>query len=173
MKVLSLICSSLLAVSAHAAVENVLSMQRDAAGNFTVVCDTKGVVTHATGISPDLVRADQVCAEEIGVGQLEEGLYKTESDFCSQTVKWNGTQMTLTLDTPCQGTVTLDEFQGNWYRGKLAGYDYIYEVQVTGPQKYTFFSRDFGTQGDFVKAVAAWLPSFHPKAKRNQDPSRL
>lgn len=170
MKSMIVVLGALFSSFAFAGVENILSMQRDSSGAYSVVCDLKGVVSHSVAVTADAIRTDQVCAEDVQIGQLEAGHYKTDTDFCGQTVQWNGAQLNLVLDSPCSGTVSLDLFQGNWYRGKLPGYEFVYEVQVTGPQKYTFYSRDFGTQGDFVKGLANWLPS--AKAKRSADPSR-
>jgi len=167
---LMMMATAAYSILTYAGVENVLSMQREATGYFSVMCDNKGVVSHASGVTADAIRTDQVCVGDVGVGSLEEGFYKTETDFCSQTVKWNGAQLSLILAPPCSGTVVLEPFQGNWYRGKLVGYEYIYEAQVLGPQKYVFYSRDFGTEGEFMKATASSSPSF--KFKKNIDPAR-
>lgn len=155
-----------------AAVENIVSMQRDGAGTFNVICDNKGVSESHMGITADAVRSDDVCSGQIQIPILEEGHYTTSSDFCEQTVRWSGDQMLVDLSQPCAGTMTLDKFQDGWYRGKLAGYEYIYEVQVKSTTSYMFYSRSFGTDGGFTKAAANYPGVSKITVKRGFDPAR-
>ncbi len=168
MKLFSLVMLMFANLSARATVESVLSMQREQSGAYSVVCDMNGAITYAKNISANAIRSNQVCLEEPGAIQLEVGHYMTTSDFCGQTVQWGGGKLELVLDSPCQGTVQLEIFQENWYRGKLEGYSYVYEVQVTGPKAYTFYSRDFSTQGDFVFGQSGGRAS---RQKASSDPS--
>lgn len=155
-----------------AAVENVLSMQREATGTFSVLCDTQGVVSHHAGVAADTIRNNAVCGEQVHIALLEEGLYRTNGDFCFQTVKWDGEKLQLLLEAPCSGIVVLEKFQEGWYRGSMQGFDYIYEVEVKSMTSYIFYSRSFNTQAEFVKPVKGWKPNHKAKAKRHHDPVR-
>lgn len=154
-----------------AGVENVISLQREASGTFSVLCDTKGAVTNHAGITADNIRTNLVCGDQIHVALLEEGLYQTNADFCQQTVKWSGEQLQLLLSSPCSGTVVMEKFQEGWYRGKLEGYEFIYEVEIKDKSKYQFYSRSFNTEGEFVKS-ASNVPSRTSSVKRHADPLR-
>jgi hypothetical protein len=169
MKMMILAAAILAHGTARAAVENILSLQRESTGSFSVVCENDGSVSQFSGIDAVAVRGDQVCAGESATGPLEAGQYSTASDFCGQIVRWKGDKLELLLESPCQGTLTLETFKDGWYRGKLAGYSYIYEVQVTDARAYTFYSRDFGTQGDFVFGPRA--PSAAIQGKTSLDPA--
>lgn len=170
---IALIASVFLPAVSFASVENIISMQRDANGTFSVVCDTKGVITNNLGQTADSIRGDTVCSGEVHIALLQEGLYKTSADFCSQNVKWVGEDLHLALESPCSGTVKLTKFQDGWYRGKLEGYEYTYEVEVKGETTYVFYSRSFGTQGEFSKSTSETVPFVNKAKKHHNDPARL
>lgn len=155
MKTALIFLSAMFLSSAHAAVENILSMQRDSNGNFSVMCEgAGGIVSFNSGINANLIRTDQVCGAEVEPheGMLEEGLYSSTSDFCSQTVKWNGAQLNIALSSPCTGVLVMDKFEDGWYRGKITGYEYVYELEVKSSTSYVFHSRSFASSGEFTKS---------------------
>ena len=155
---------------AGAAVENIISMQSDRQGTFNVMCDQAGLVSLVEGVTADQIREDSVCGK-ITV-PLVEGLYETNGSFCGQAVRWEGTQLTLALQSPCAGTVRLNATKGSdMFEGRIDGYSYDYEVKVTGADRYTFYSRSFGTQADFKKSNYPNKPA-KKGARTNQDPAR-
>lgn len=132
-----------------ASVENIQSMQKNAAGSFDVNCEDG---TQQNAVSADNLRADIICEKAATNDTLLEGLYSTNSSFCGQTLKWVNGLLEIELSSPCAGHLKMENYQPGWYRGKVEGYEYLYEVKVTGADEYTFYSRSFATQGDFKKA---------------------
>ena len=165
MKAILVLMAGLMGTYAQAGVESVLSMQRDANGAFTVLCETPGAEATAlsSGVTAESIRADKVCAAEqpqppAATAILEEGTYATDSQFCSQNIAWQGDKLQVTVNAPCSGTLLMEKFDQGWYRGQLQGYEYVYELEVRSPTAYVFHSRSFAKSGEFTKQTGQPQP---------------
>jgi hypothetical protein len=174
MRAALLLVLSLAFPTAFAGVENILSMQRDANGMFNVLCEgANGVTALNAGIEADKIRSNDVCGEVMTTAILEEGFYKSTGDFCDQTLKYDGENIVITLGTPCSGMITLMKFQDGWYRGKLEGYEYVYELEVKSETSYVFHSRSFASSGEFNKQSQDAKQAKAKKTKRGTDPAGI
>ncbi len=146
-----------------AGMEDVVSLQRDASGNFNVVCERSGeLMALSGGIGADAIRSNNVCTTDTAPSApaiLEEGVYSTGAEFCSQAIAWKGEQLEIRVNPPCSGTLLMDRFDDGWYRGKLRGYEYLYELEVKSTVSYVFHSRSFAKQAEFTKVTETPVPA--------------
>jgi hypothetical protein len=143
----------LMATSAHAGVKDVLSMQRNASGNFDVLCLMSQGVSNTDNVTADSILSNSVCVAP-AVTPLKEGNYTTTATYCPQKLSWHGATLNLQTYGGCNVLVVLNQTTPGVYEGHIAGYNLTYRATVTANDAYTFQTVDLGTSGNFKWASA-------------------
>lgn len=134
---------------AHAAVEDVISMQSTGDGSFSVICRTEDGMNFAMATADD-VRANTVC-EEAPIPQtpLKEGSYTPEQYYCPQKISWNGDKIEAQTYDGCSVLIVFTKSQDGSYMGKIVGYDITYRLTIKSDSSYFFETVDTGSSSMF------------------------